>query len=147
MHSSPVLELLMFYLNVERWLNDDGHYIYRDIVCECTSANLMCVVHMLRVQYACMLRAPRCVHSLILTSKYIHIHIYTGKRESKINRQKIQRIVGCNLIIIPLSMLPLVFAAVLGPTAYEVYYLGYATSKNCLQIEIITGKHYATTDR
>lgn len=37
-------------------------------------------------------------------------------------------------------MLPLVFAAVLGPTAYELYYLGYATSKNCLQIEIITGK-------
>lgn len=57
--------------------------------------------------------------------------------------------VGCNLmvvIIIPLSMLPLVLAAVLGPTAYELYYLGYATSKNCLQIEIITGKRkrYAT---
>lgn len=47
---------------------------------------------------------------------------------------------GCNLIIIPLSMLPLVLAAVLGPIAYELYYLGYATSKNCLQIEIITGK-------
>lgn len=44
-------------------------------------------------------------------------------------------------------MFPLVFAAVLGPTAYELYYLGYATSKNCLQIEIITGKHYATTNR
>jgi len=44
-------------------------------------------------------------------------------------------------------MLPLVLAAVFGPTAYELYYLGYATSKNCLQIEIITGKHYATTDR
>lgn len=44
-------------------------------------------------------------------------------------------------------MLPLVLAAVLGPTAYELYYLGYATSKNCLQIEIITGKYYATTDR
>jgi len=37
--------------------------------------------------------------------------------------------------IIPLSMLPLVLAAVLGPIAYELYYLGYATSKNRLQIQ------------
>lgn len=44
-------------------------------------------------------------------------------------------------------MFPLVFAAVLGPTAYELYYLRYATSKNCLQIEIITRKRYATTNR
>ena len=36
-------------------------------------------------------------------------------------------------IIIPLSMLPLVFAAVLGPIAHELYYLGYATSKHRLQ--------------
>jgi len=32
-------------------------------------------------------------------------------------------------------MLPLVLAAVLGPIAYELYYLGYATSKNRLQIQ------------
>lgn len=44
-------------------------------------------------------------------------------------------------------MFLLVFAAVLGPTAYELYYLRYATSKNCLQIEIITGKRYVTTNR
>lgn len=48
-------------------------------------------------------------------------------------------------VIIPLSVFPLVFAAVLGPTAYELYYLGYATSKNCLQVEIITEKVYVTT--
>lgn len=40
-----------------------------------------------------------------------------------------------NLLVIPLSMLPLVLAAVLGPIAYELYYLGYATSKNRLQIQ------------
>lgn len=72
---------------------------------------------------------------------------YIHTESKNVNRQKRQEIEGCNYIIIPLSMFPLVFAAVLGPTAYELYYLRYATSKNCLQIEIITGKRYATTNR
>lgn len=72
-------------------------------------------------------------------------YIHTGRKIKLIDKR--QWVVGCNLIVIPLSMLPLVLAAVLGPTAYELYYLGYATSKNCLQIEIITGKYYATADR
>ena len=53
--------------------------------------------------------------------------IYT---EDRINRQT--RLMSGFNVIIPLSVFPLVFAAVLGPTAYELYYLGYATSKNCL---------------
>lgn len=78
-----------------------------------------------------------------------YIHTENEKKKKKLKKliDKRDRIEGFNYIIIPLSVFPLVFAAVLGPTAYELYYLGYATSKNCLQIEIITGKYYATTNR
>lgn len=37
---------------------------------------------------------------------------------------------------VPLSVFSLVLATVFGPSAYEIYYLWYATSKYCLQTNI-----------